>query len=185
MDCIVHEVAKSWTRLSDFHFHLTTSRNGGHLNKHTARQGQRIMKLIGSFQTSDKKAVHSLEFTGHSRTPLRWFSYFWWGDDVSEPKRLVVILPIIPPSAQQRIPISPPSWCPSRSPRGCGGWSWVRTTHSEHAGISCDSIGLEVKNMISSSLIPWLAVLHNYSRCMFHGVKDLGSLVCFWAALGF
>ena len=71
MDCIVHEVAKSWTRLSDFHFHLTTSRNGGHLNKHTARQGQRIMKHIGSFQTSDKKAVHSLEFTGHSRTPLR------------------------------------------------------------------------------------------------------------------
>ena len=22
MDCIVHEVAKSWTRLSDFHFHF-------------------------------------------------------------------------------------------------------------------------------------------------------------------
>ena len=22
MDCIVHEVAKSWTRLGDFHFHL-------------------------------------------------------------------------------------------------------------------------------------------------------------------
>ena len=22
MDCIVHRVAKSWTRLSDFHFHL-------------------------------------------------------------------------------------------------------------------------------------------------------------------
>ena len=22
MDCIVHRVAKSWTRLSDFHFHM-------------------------------------------------------------------------------------------------------------------------------------------------------------------
>ena len=61
----------------------------------------------------------------------------------------------------------------------------MRTTYSEHAGISCDSIGLEVKNMISSSVIPWLAVLHNYARHMFHGVKDLDSLVCFLAALGF
>ena len=24
MDCIVHGVAKSWTRLSDFHFHLSS-----------------------------------------------------------------------------------------------------------------------------------------------------------------
>ena len=25
MDCIVHGVAKSWTRLSDLHFHLTST----------------------------------------------------------------------------------------------------------------------------------------------------------------
>ena len=25
MDCIVHRVAKSWTQLSDFHFHLSGS----------------------------------------------------------------------------------------------------------------------------------------------------------------
>ena len=76
MDCIVRGVAKSGTRLRDFHFHLTPSGNGGHLNKYTARQGQRIMKHIGSFQTSDKKAVHGLEFTGHSRTPFEMILLF-------------------------------------------------------------------------------------------------------------
>ena len=35
MDCIVHEVVKSQTRLSDFHFHLTGFR-GGSVGKQSA-----------------------------------------------------------------------------------------------------------------------------------------------------
>lgn len=62
------------------------------------------------------------------------------------------------------------------------GCSYVRTAHPEHAGVSCDYIGLEVKKkkkIPSIQSMLWLALLHNYTRHMFHGVNDLDSLVCF------
>ena len=35
MDCVVHGVAKSWTQLSDFHFHIFTSKAKECSNYHT------------------------------------------------------------------------------------------------------------------------------------------------------
>ena len=43
MDCIVHEVAKSWTRLNDFHFH-TGSNSGCIIDLHVKAKA---VKLLG------------------------------------------------------------------------------------------------------------------------------------------
>ena len=44
MDCIVHEVAKSWTRLGDFHFHLLVQ----WLRLHAPNAGTQVQPLVGN-----------------------------------------------------------------------------------------------------------------------------------------
>ena len=45
MDCIVHEVAKSWTRLGDFHFHLLVQ----WLRLHAPNAGTQVQPLVGNW----------------------------------------------------------------------------------------------------------------------------------------
>ena len=57
MDCIVHGVAKSWTQLSDFHFHCISSKRNTCANTHTHTPSQ---VAIRSFSCLSQPANISL-----------------------------------------------------------------------------------------------------------------------------
>ena len=46
MDCIVHGITKSWTRLSNFHFHIRLYNNCSELRDTVTK----IMKIVSSLQ---------------------------------------------------------------------------------------------------------------------------------------
>ena len=62
MDCIVHGVAKSWTRLIDFHFHKCKIHTGfvAQRLKHLSAMWETLVRSLGQEDSLEKEmATHS------------------------------------------------------------------------------------------------------------------------------
>ena len=63
MDCIAHGVAKSWTRLSDFHFHLAGFPSGL-VGKESACSAGDLVSIPGLGRSPGERQGYPLQYSG-------------------------------------------------------------------------------------------------------------------------